>query len=136
MTSAPPVARRDLLRALAGGAAGLPVLAVLGCKPAPAIKPAQALVPLAGLPPGTHLAVTVDGKPVDVTRTADGVVARSLLCSHWGCVVAWKKDQHAYVCPCHDGRYDAEGNVMAGPPPKGLARVPVALFPTHAVIGS
>jgi Rieske Fe-S protein len=52
----------------------------------------------------------------------DEVIAISAGCTHLGCIVTWDEDQKIFKCPCHDGRYDAEGRVIAGPPPKPLRR--------------
>ena len=128
--------RRELLRVLAGGA-GACLGAVLGCaKPAPTLKPTQTLVPLDSLVPGTRKVILVAGRPVEVVKRASGLEARSLMCSHFGCVVKWKEDEQIYQCPCHEGRYDADGNVLSGPPPLPLAKVPVALAGNAAVVGA
>jgi cytochrome b6-f complex iron-sulfur subunit len=128
------VDRRELLLALAGG--GALTAALAGCSGKPAIKPTQALVPLSEIPKTGRHKVLVAGKPVELQRTAQGVVARSLLCSHFGCVVAWHEEKQAYLCPCHDGVYDADGAVVAGPPPKGLASVPVAVSGSDLIVGA
>ncbi len=41
----------------------------------------------------------------------------SNMCTHLSCRVTWQEDVQEYVCPCHDGRFDENGNVIAGPPP-------------------
>jgi menaquinol-cytochrome c reductase iron-sulfur subunit len=46
----------------------------------------------------------------------------SLLCTHMGCTVRWEPDLDAYRCPCHFGRYDADGRVLGGHPPAPLRR--------------
>lgn len=57
-----------------------------------------------------------------VTRAQDGVVVLSSVCTHMGCNVSWSSADRAFVCPCHGGRYDLEGRVIAGPPPRPLRR--------------
>jgi len=52
-------------------------------------------------------------------------VALSAVCTHTGCNVAWKTAEGQFVCPCHGGRYDREGKVVSGPPPRPLQRLPV-----------
>jgi Rieske Fe-S protein len=52
----------------------------------------------------------------------DEVIAISAGCTHLGCIVTWDGDQKIFKCPCHDGRYDAEGRVISGPPPNPLRR--------------
>jgi Rieske Fe-S protein len=41
----------------------------------------------------------------------------SNMCTHLSCRVTWKEDLSEYICPCHDGHFDIEGQVTAGPPP-------------------
>ena len=62
-------------------------------------------------------------------RTDNGrdFVAMSNVCTHLGCRVRWIADQDHFFCPCHNGVFDAEGNVVAGPPPRPLDRYEVRL---------
>jgi cytochrome b6-f complex iron-sulfur subunit len=41
-------------------------------------------------------------------------------CTHRGCIVEWKADQKAFVCPCHDAKYGPDGKVLKGPAEKPL----------------
>lgn len=52
----------------------------------------------------------------------NNVIAISATCTHLGCIVTWDEDQQIFKCPCHDGRYNAEGQIISGPPPKPLRR--------------
>ncbi len=52
----------------------------------------------------------------------DKVIAISAGCTHLGCIVTWDEDQKIFKCPCHDGRFDADGKVISGPPPAPLKR--------------
>ena len=40
------------------------------------------------------------------------------LCTHLGCIPAWKIDQ--WKCACHGGEFNANGQQTFGPPPKPL----------------
>ncbi len=62
-----------------------------------------------------------DGSPDILIREADGgLKAFSAVCTHAGCTVGYEGG--VIVCPCHGGEYSAEnGEVIAGPPPSGLA---------------
>jgi menaquinol-cytochrome c reductase iron-sulfur subunit len=42
------------------------------------------------------------------------------ICTHLGCRVTWHPDLQHYISPCHDGHFDATGNVISGPPPRPL----------------
>ena len=62
---------------------------------------------------------------VYIRRTQkDEVVAISANCTHLGCIVSWDEQQNMFKCPCHDGRFDAAGSVISGPPPAALKRHP------------
>ena len=122
--------RRVALRA-AGKALALQVLA-LGCARTKAEvasdpDPGQVSIALADLPLGRRVVVVVAGNPAEVMRTEEGIRGRSLRCTHTGCVVKWREDLRLYVCPCHEGRYREDGEVLEGPPPMSLRRVPVRL---------
>ena len=41
-------------------------------------------------------------------------------CTHLGCPVSWSADEHRFLCPCHEGVFDAQGKVVSGPPPRPL----------------
>jgi Rieske Fe-S protein len=59
--------------------------------------------------------------------TEDGrdYVAMSNVCTHLGCRVRWVNDEGKFFCPCHNGVYDRQGNVVSGPPPRPLDRYQV-----------
>jgi len=60
-------------------------------------------------------------KPGIVVRTAEGELrAFSAVCSHLDCTVQFKADTSQLWCACHNGTYDLGGNVVSGPPPRGL----------------
>lgn len=51
-------------------------------------------------------------------------VAFSNKCTHLMCPVIPKMEEKKFHCPCHSGFFDlATGNVLAGPPQRGLDRV-------------
>jgi cytochrome b6-f complex iron-sulfur subunit len=99
------------------------------------LKPGQVALSLDSLRPGVRTVVVVAGNPVEVVRSGDAVTARLLRCTHMGCIVRWKEAEGEYVCPCHDGRYDAAGNVLAGPPPLPLRPVAVAVSGDRVILG-
>jgi Rieske Fe-S protein len=62
-------------------------------------------------------------------RDGSGYRALSATCAHLGCRVRWDETQAKFLCPCHGGVYDRQGNVLAGPPPRGLERLNVRVNP-------
>ena len=74
-------------------------------------------------------------EPVEVRRTERGAVARVLVCTHYGCTVAWRDEAEAYVCPCHAGRFDRDGVPVMGPPQRPLRTVPAAIVGDSVRVG-
>lgn len=61
--------------------------------------------------------------PVVVVRDPkrkDAVIAVNATCPHKGCVVDWKAEQQAFVCPCHAAAFALDGAVKKGPAEKPL----------------
>ena len=56
-----------------------------------------------------------------IARNDNGFLALSARCTHLGCMVVWNRDHQMFLCPCHGGKFDAEGRNMEGPPPRPLA---------------
>ena len=69
---------------------------------------------------------------VFLDKAGDEYRAFSAICTHLGCRVAWNAESGQYKCPCHGGTYSRDGQVVAGPPPRGLTRLPVRLNPDTA----
>jgi Rieske Fe-S protein len=128
--SPPRPDRRLALRLLAAGAAGALVLEIsllAGCGGSEPPGPKVVTVPLADLPEGKRLVVKVGTTPVELRRVGEAIVARSLLCTHQGCVVAWQEDIQQYKCPCQGAWFDINGQVISGPTTKPLVEFPVTL---------
>jgi menaquinol-cytochrome c reductase iron-sulfur subunit len=45
-------------------------------------------------------------------------------CTHLGCAYHWQADRNQFACPCHAGVFGKDGQVLAGPPPRGLDPLP------------
>lgn len=67
---------------------------------------------------------------VFLDKEGEGYRAFSATCTHLGCRVAWKPADGHYKCPCHGGTFSRDGQVVSGPPPHGLTRLPVRLNST------
>ncbi len=44
-------------------------------------------------------------------------------CTHLGCGYHWDVAKQTFLCPCHGGVFDINGNVLGGPPPRALDKV-------------
>ena len=56
------------------------------------------------------------------------------LCTHLGCIPAWKKD--AWKCACHGGEFNANGQQTFGPPPKPLVIPPFSVEGSVLTLGN
>lgn len=43
-------------------------------------------------------------------------------CTHEGCTVRYVADDDIVLCACHNARFDTDGKVLSGPPPKPLPK--------------
>lgn len=124
--------RRSFLRKLTGGILGLTGLIFA----APVLK---YLVP-ESTGGGVNFLTDADGKPITETEIKEGASfvglsrdgptivikyggrlrAFSAVCTHLGCLVKWIQSEEIFFCPCHAGKFDANGVNIGGPPPEPL----------------
>ena len=73
-----------------------------------------------------------DGFPLDsvtanpaagvyIVHSAEGFYALSAVCTHLGCLTAWKPDLGIIACPCHGSKFNRRGIKVDGPAPRPLA---------------
>lgn len=79
-------------------------------------------IPLAQIKEGSVVPVASTAGQCWILCTNGNFSALSARCTHQGCDVNWVEANRAFMCPCHGGRYDAEGKVLQGPPPAPLAK--------------
>ena len=56
-------------------------------------------------------------------QLVDSINVLSNSCAHLGCPVRWlmnAEGEGEFLCPCHGGIYDINGNWVGGPPPRGM----------------
>ncbi len=71
--------------------------------------------------------ITLSGKPVYVVRLNEGYKVFSGVCTHLGCIVRWEEQKGRFYCPCHQGVFSKNGQVLSGPPPRPLDEFEVHL---------
>lgn len=62
-----------------------------------------------------------------VIRHPDGLTAFSPRCTHLGCAYHFDSAKQRFVCPCHGSLFSLSGEVMAGPAPRPLDRLPTRI---------
>jgi Rieske Fe-S protein len=94
------------------------------------------LAPISELPPGNVHKLKFKVRTVDAwlrderegvlyAFTDDGksYTALDATCTHLGCLVRWKEGDGRFSCPCHEGVFTKEGEVISGAPTKPLRRL-------------
>jgi ubiquinol-cytochrome c reductase iron-sulfur subunit len=145
--------RRDFLGMAFGAVAAVGgVASLVGMKqawdPLPSVLAAGfTKTDLANAVPGNPSVITWRGKPIFILKkTADMPKdARDLvigndhytvvigLCTHLGCIPAWKKTM--WKCACHGGEFDSSGRNTFGPPPRPFDIPPFSVNGTVLTLG-
>jgi len=136
------VGRRKFLGLCLGGAAASAVAAVTYplyryLAPRPAGSSAgKVVIPLKDVPEGGAKFFEYAGASAVLIKKQGGdLVALSAVCTHLGCIVRWEQDKQTFLCPCHAGRYTADGAVISGPPPRPLAQLPFSVTDGIITVG-
>jgi cytochrome b6-f complex iron-sulfur subunit len=69
-------------------------------------------------PPGS---VTQDLQSgIYIVHGPEGLYAMSAVCTHLGCLTAWKPELGIVACPCHGSKFNRDGTKIEGPAPRPL----------------
>ncbi len=127
-----------IIGAVAGAVAFLVGLPAVGYLVSPGIKKQNeakwlTLGPVSSLQPGVPTGFpfsrgikdgwvesTQTGVAYAVTHDGQDVKVFSNICPHLSCRVNWSEERNGFFCPCHDGLFDVDGGIVAGPPPRPL----------------
>src|SRR6202140_794826 len=65
--------------------------------------------------------VTLDvNSGIYLIHAQEGFFALSAVCTHLGCLTAWKPELGIIACPCHGSKFKRDGVKIEGPAPKPL----------------
>ena len=65
--------------------------------------------------------VTLDvNSGIYLIHSKEGFFSLSAVCTHLGCLTAWKPDLGIIACPCHGSKFKQDGEKIEGPAPKPL----------------
>jgi len=147
--------RRDFMGMALGGFTALGGIGALyamkrSWDPLPSVKAAGfTTVDLSGAQPNVLNVEKWRGKPIfvlkktkdmkaddrDVVVGSDRFHVSIGLCTHLGCIPAYKPADHKFLCACHGGEFDASGHEIFGPPPSPLEIPPFKIDGTTLVLG-
>ena len=57
-----------------------------------------------------------------LSNSPEGVSALYKVCTHLGCLYAWRDQENKFVCPCHGSEFQKDGDYIRGPAPRSLDR--------------
>ena len=78
---------------------------------------------LAKLEKERFVIVPVSGKRVLILQNAaQEILAVDAKCTHEGCTVQYLPGESVIWCACHNARFDLDGRVLSGPPPRPLPK--------------
>jgi cytochrome b6-f complex iron-sulfur subunit len=55
-----------------------------------------------------------------IVHGPEGLYAMSAVCTHLGCLTAWKPELGIVACPCHGSKFHRDGSKIEGPAPRPL----------------
>ena len=65
--------------------------------------------------------VTLDvNSAIYVIHSKEGFFSLGAICTHLGCLTAWKQELGIIACPCHGSKFTREGTKIEGPAPRPL----------------
>ncbi len=95
-------------------------------------------VTLSDVPVGSHTVIDLDGRPVAIVHTPEGVYAFDDTCTHAKeslTADGARMEDHQIECPRHGGRFDVRtGAVTALPPTKALRVYKVSVVEGNIVL--
>jgi len=69
--------------------------------------------------PLDSVTLDVDAR-IFVVHDQQGFFALNAVCTHLGCLTAWKPEIETIACPCHGSKFTRDGVKKEGPAPKPL----------------
>ncbi len=88
------------------------------------------------IPLGQSLTIPFGRYPALVIHTSAGFRAYSAVCTHFACICKWDPEDQVIFCPCHAGFFEPlEGEVISGPPPLPLEKIPLRIENGEIYIG-
>ncbi len=65
--------------------------------------------------------VTLDvNTAIYVIHSKEGFFSLGAVCTHLGCLTAWKPELGIIACPCHGSKFKRDGEKIEGPAPRPL----------------
>jgi len=80
--------------------------------------------------------VTTDAQSgIYIVHGPEGIYALSAVCTHLGCVTAWRPELDIIACPCHGSKFHIDGVKIEGPAPRPLDQYETRIQNNRLLIG-
>lgn len=66
-----------------------------------------------------NISVKIIGDKVKIEKNGN-VKYLTAKCPHMGCIVKYDPNTRELICPCHNSKFDIDGNLLQGPATTGL----------------
>ena len=66
-----------------------------------------------------NISVKIIGDKVKIEKNGN-VKYLTAKCPHMGCIVKYDPKTRELICPCHNSKFDIDGNLLQGPATTGL----------------
>ncbi|NOY59076.1 MAG: Rieske (2Fe-2S) protein [Calditrichaeota bacterium] len=87
------------------------------------------------LQPNSGKIFPFNNKPAILIRLSNGKYRSfTAVCTHLQCTVQYRKDWKIIWCACHNGKYDLNGLVISGPPPRPLEEYDVLIVKKDIIV--
>lgn len=83
--------------------------------------------PVSALPPVNASPANYPKLKFWLTHSEQGVQALYKVCTHLGCLYAWRDQEGKFICPCHGSQFQYDGTYIRGPAPRSLDRLVVQI---------
>jgi cytochrome b6-f complex iron-sulfur subunit len=60
--------------------------------------------------------------------TDAGALALYKVCTHLGCIYAWRQSEFKFICPCHGSQFQRDGVYIQGPAGRSLDRFVIEAY--------
>lgn len=137
--------RREFFKVLTGGLVGFWALALLYPISRYLKRPIDpesekqvsevSVCKVSDLLPGQSKSFQFGKRPGLLICTGEGqYLAYDATCTHLSCTAQYRPEQKDIYCACHGGVYDIKGKNIAGPPPRPLDSLKVAVKGSDIVV--
>ncbi|CAN5396759.1 Rieske (2Fe-2S) protein [soil metagenome] len=97
-------------------------------------EPKDVVIPAAEVPQAGEAPLQKQSERFFVIHNDDGLLAFSARCTHQSCIVGWEAGRDEFHCPCHGSIFNRHGERTAGPAPRPLDLLALAVGPDGGLV--